>query len=129
MKPYSVTFGQRYAREPHPRWAAAHPDGWLVVWANDWEDLRTWLHDNLDGLWAFEYEGEAPSSPELYSRGVLAVADTEHPLTVVDNCALCDLTLTDYQDPLSYLIVAGECHRVCRACHSLEPGHLDTVER
>lgn len=35
MSEFRVTFGQRYASEPHPIWPEAHPDGWLAIIATD----------------------------------------------------------------------------------------------
>jgi hypothetical protein len=32
---YRLTFGQQYAREPHPKLPAAHPDGWVTILVED----------------------------------------------------------------------------------------------
>lgn len=35
MKEFFVTFGCRYATEPHPYFNKPHPDGWLIIEAED----------------------------------------------------------------------------------------------
>jgi len=39
-KPFYFTFGQRYAREEHPSYPLAHPNGWVTIVAKDWETAR-----------------------------------------------------------------------------------------
>jgi hypothetical protein len=40
MAKFFLTFGQRYAREPHPTFPKAHPDGYVVIEADLYEDAR-----------------------------------------------------------------------------------------
>lgn len=42
MAEFRLTFGVQYAREPHPVNEIAHPDGWVTIIADDYEDAR-WL--------------------------------------------------------------------------------------
>jgi hypothetical protein len=74
MGEYRVTFGQRYAKEPHPTWTAAHPDGWVTVIADDCKTARRWAYANFGIHWCDLYEADAhPSTDaELYPLGELA---------------------------------------------------------
>lgn len=56
MPEYRVTFGQRYHREPHPTFPAAHPDGWLAIDATDEDTAREVAHLMLGTHWAFLYD-------------------------------------------------------------------------
>ena len=56
---YRVTFGSQYARDEHPRWKPAHPDGWLAIMApNEWS-AREIAFAILGPAWAFMYGNEA----------------------------------------------------------------------
>lgn len=73
---YWVTFGQRYAREEHPTFPAAHPDGWLVFEVADHLDHRA----AYAAIWQVlgERFSDASQGPfrahewDLYPRGELA---------------------------------------------------------
>jgi len=70
MAEYMVTFGQRYAREPHPTFGDAHPDGWVVVEAADYEQARALVVGWLGSAWAFLYEAE-DFQASFFPRGEL----------------------------------------------------------
>lgn len=52
---FYVTFGQKYAREPHPTLAAAHPDAWVEVDADSEMEARQLVFRALWSKWAFMY--------------------------------------------------------------------------
>lgn len=56
MKEFRFTFGQRYRREVHPCLAEAHPDGWMTVEAEDYDQAREIAVSELGADWAFQYE-------------------------------------------------------------------------
>ena len=55
MKFY-VTFGQKYALEPHPKLTGANPDNWVEVEA--WGEMaaRAIVHEHLGCHWAALYD-------------------------------------------------------------------------
>jgi hypothetical protein len=65
---YRVTFGFRYAREPHPTFPAADPNGWLTVMAPDEETARALVVARIGRAWAFMYPAERMSE-SYYPRG------------------------------------------------------------
>jgi len=67
-----VTFGMRYAHETHPYFPDAHPDGWVVIEADTYEEARRIAVRRLGPFWAFVYGEDDPPSPELFPRGELA---------------------------------------------------------
>jgi len=71
---FYVTFGQKYAREPHPTLAAAHPDGWVEVEADSEMAARRLALDHLDDRWAFMH-AEREFTRQLYPRGCIARID------------------------------------------------------
>lgn len=70
MSEFYVTFGIKYAREPHPTFAAAHPDGWVTIEAPDEIAARTVAFERLGIYFAFIYY-DAPDGC-LFPRGELA---------------------------------------------------------
>lgn len=69
-----ITFGIKYADEPHPTFPAAHPDGWLtVVNAADHEAARAAAVEALGTAWAFDYI--EPPSRKYCPRGELGQLD------------------------------------------------------
>jgi hypothetical protein len=68
---YRVTFGCKYAREPHPSFPDAHPDGWVTIVAPDEMAARRVAHERLSGQYAFIYAPEE-WEPEWFPRGELA---------------------------------------------------------
>lgn len=74
MQEFFVTFGQQYAQEPHPVLAEAHPDGWLVVEAESWEEARAVIVKAFDTRWSNLYEKAdfMQDAARLYPRGEIA---------------------------------------------------------
>lgn len=68
---FFVTFGQRYARENHPSFPPAHPDGWAVVEAPDWDSARGIVVEELGSDWSGLYGKEdfMTDAAERYPRG------------------------------------------------------------
>lgn len=60
MRTYCITFGVKYRREPHPVLGDMHelPDGWVTIEANDEEEAREWLIENLDNAYCSISEEE-----------------------------------------------------------------------
>jgi hypothetical protein len=79
MTNFYVTFGQQYAREPHPTCPGAHPDGWLQVEAGTEDAARQLVTDVIGRHWAFIYD-ERPSLA-LFSRGCIGVVTEGRGLT------------------------------------------------
>lgn len=74
LREYRFTFGQKYALEVHPRFGAAHPDGWLTILAHDDLDARVAAVNLLGQEWAFMYpprELETVAWGHLFPRGEL----------------------------------------------------------
>ena len=73
-----ITFGQRYAREPHPVDSRAHPDGWFEYTGPTYYDAVMGAHKHLmhDGvpLYASDYDAHT-HDPGWYPRGCLARFD------------------------------------------------------
>lgn len=74
-----VTFGHQYAREPHPRFPLAHPDGWLTLIIADCErtdaeaEARHMLMHLLDNRYAFLYDTITDDDRRMFfPRGELA---------------------------------------------------------
>jgi hypothetical protein len=74
MQEFFVTFGQRYAQEPHPVLADAHPDGWLVIEAESWDEARAAVATALGTSWSNLYEKTdfMQDAARLYPRGEIA---------------------------------------------------------
>jgi len=68
---FFITFGQRYAREAHPRLAAAHPDGWVLIEARTYDSAREIAFANLGVFWGEMYDTE-DFRPEYFPRGEIA---------------------------------------------------------
>jgi hypothetical protein len=73
MPEFRVTFGQKWRREPHPQLPVAHPDGYVIIEAETWdqafEEAKLVLGKNFSDVYS------APLSAEearMYPRGVLA---------------------------------------------------------
>lgn len=52
---YRVSFGQKYAHEPHPRFSLAHPDHVLEIAAVDYDDARNFVALLLGSSWSDIY--------------------------------------------------------------------------
>lgn len=72
---YRITFGVRYADEPHPLFLPAHPDGWVAVLAVSEDAARRLVHARIGNAWAFIYQPGHPGYPASagrhYKRGEL----------------------------------------------------------
>ena len=77
MPTYYVTFGQKYRHETHPRFAKAHPDGYVMIEADDFESARQLAFENLGPYWANIYD-EDDFTKDLYPKGVLAHLTTKN---------------------------------------------------
>ena len=71
MKLY-ITFGQKYRREPNPKFPDAHPDGWVEVIAPTYDKARSIAIENLGTSFACAWK-EDEFMPELYPLGRLAI--------------------------------------------------------
>lgn len=71
MSRYYATFGQQTAREPHPLFGRAHPDGWVGIIAPSEQEARevavSWL-----GQRGYSMLYAAEPSPGLFPLGCLA---------------------------------------------------------
>jgi hypothetical protein len=113
MGEYRVTFGQRFRRDPHPRFPAAHPDGYVTIHAADEHDARRLVVANLGGEWAFLYgpNMDPQDGERLYPMGELAVLG----YTGVNvRCEWCRLDFAvdhpdDCLDPATGLRKCPEC--------------------
>lgn len=78
MKFY-VTFGQKYARETHPMFPDAHPDGWIEVEADTEYAARCVVVQKIGTGWSSIYSEESwlawedtgRTNDELYPRGCI----------------------------------------------------------
>lgn len=70
MATYSVTFGQRFPREPHSSFPGAHRDGWVEIEADNESDARALAFEWLGREWSSMYDG--PGSAVFYPLGCLA---------------------------------------------------------
>lgn len=78
-----VTFGLQYAREPHPAWTPAHPDGWLRVVADTEAHARSVAFEVTRGRHATDYSPER-FKPEYHPAGETHVVYTTPPQTAVE---------------------------------------------
>lgn len=58
LREYRITFGQKYAREAHPVFPAAHPDGWVTILASDYASARATAFASLGRFWGDLYDME-----------------------------------------------------------------------
>lgn len=74
---YRVTFGQRYPREVHATFPAAHKDGWLAVKARDYREAFDALARVLDDEWCNFYPPHLNSYPQVrwYPLGEIGFLD------------------------------------------------------
>lgn len=99
MSEFRVTFGQKYAREPHPTVRWAHPDGWATIDAPDHMTARQLAVAVLGASWGGLYDvaghdggllgdvlGHAVDW-SLFPRGELARIHTDGSVTVHDPAA------------------------------------------
>lgn len=72
MSEFYVTFGSQYSYQPHPRFAIAHPDGWLTIVARGEEEARALAFDQLGERYSFIYGEDDKPTLGMYPRGELA---------------------------------------------------------
>lgn len=65
---WRVTFGQQYARDPHPTFGAAHPDGWVTIHARSEQAARDEAYTWLGRHWAFMYAMAGARSVSAYAE-------------------------------------------------------------
>jgi hypothetical protein len=69
----AITFGTKYAREPHSTLPNAHPEGYVVVEGASYKEARLMAYELTDGAFAFDYEiGKFITDPKTagyYPRG------------------------------------------------------------
>ena len=71
MKKFYITFGQKYRDEPHPTHGdIIHPDGYVVIHAEDYEKARRIAFTTFGDAWARCYD-ESDLDPGYFPRGVL----------------------------------------------------------
>ena len=58
MSNFYLTFGQKYAEEPHPKFALAHPNGYVRIQAENYEQAREFAFREFGPYWAFLYDEE-----------------------------------------------------------------------
>ena len=71
---FCVTFGQRFAYDKHKTFEKAHPNGYVVINADNENEARQKAFDFLGSEWAFMYPEEEFIKDEcftMYTRGVL----------------------------------------------------------
>ena len=73
MKFY-VTFGTKYADEPHPHFPSINPDGWVEVEAENESVARQIIYDLLGDKWAFIYS-EDSIEKIFFPAGCIATAE------------------------------------------------------
>jgi hypothetical protein len=71
MRDYYLTFGCRYAREEHPTFPDANPDGWVRVSAHDRVEARTFVFRTF-GAWWSDLCSEETFDRSFYPRGEIA---------------------------------------------------------
>ncbi len=71
MPRYYVTFGEKYANEPHPIWPGAHPEGYIEIDAEYEAAARLDVCSVLKTKWELIFH-EKDFIPANYSKGRLA---------------------------------------------------------
>lgn len=72
MKKFYLTFGVQYEQEAHPRGSHVHPDGYVVITAEDYDIARDLAVQLYGARWSDIYtekDFEGPKS--LFPRGAL----------------------------------------------------------
>ena len=72
MKDFFITFGQRYRREIHPH--GGHPDGWVRVLAETYEQAQEKAMAKFGPLWANLYEAD-DFDKSFHPKGELGVIE------------------------------------------------------
>lgn len=67
-----ITFGQKYRREPHPSYPAAHPDLWVEVEGDSLQECYDLIGEHLGQFYAFSHsedQWEKEDMAKWYPRG------------------------------------------------------------
>lgn len=75
-----ITFGQKYRREPHPTYPAAHPDMWVEVEGNTLGECYDLVGKHFGQFYAGSYidtEWERDNHAMFYPRGCHEVIRAE----------------------------------------------------
>lgn len=94
---FYLTFGSQYAHTPHPHWPAAHPDGWVEVWASTEGMARAMVVAAFGVNWSNLYEDVAPLEPEWFPRGKLGEL----------RCWLTESPSPEFADRIAALVEGG----------------------
>lgn len=84
MKKFYLTFGANYAYEKHPSGAHVHPDGYVVITAEDYDIARDVVTQLYGVYWSDLYSAKSfdlTDMARLFPRGSLLniqVPDGEH---------------------------------------------------
>lgn len=70
MSQYRLTVGQKYRTEKHPQ--GLHPDGWVTINADTYDEARQKAFQNFDLSWAFIYSVDELDD-KMFPRGELMV--------------------------------------------------------
>ena len=85
---FYVTFGQRYAREQHPTMLGAHPNGWVVVEADDMTDARVLVVQYLGTAWSNIYRDDNTPTISEFPRGPIGRLTKDGLVTEVEVVAM-----------------------------------------
>jgi hypothetical protein len=73
MTEFAVTFGQKYARDRHPSFPGAHPDGYVIIVADDFQAARACAIAHFGVFWCDLYGPDTwESSRRYFPAGELA---------------------------------------------------------
>jgi hypothetical protein len=75
---FYITFGCQYAREPHPTYPDAHPDGYVTIIAPDERTARGAAFAAFGQAWSMIYT--EPPEPYFAPRGELTRLVASYPL-------------------------------------------------
>lgn len=77
LQKFYLTFGVQYAREEHPKWHGADPDGWVLIEAHSEPEARELAVAHFDHYWSMLYPGThfpvEYNKQRFYPVGELAV--------------------------------------------------------
>lgn len=79
---FHITFGRRYADEPHPTCPIVHPDGWITLRATNYYAARALAYKAFGQNWCDVYTSKGfEGYKHLYPLGELGTVAVE--VTVV----------------------------------------------
>lgn len=81
MPEFALTFGQKYHREEHPKFPGAHPDGYVIIVADDAAAARGLAIAHFGTFWCDLYGPDTwAASAHYFPRGELARITEPPPL-------------------------------------------------